>query len=129
MGALDGAIAGLFAEAFGSIFLDARLFRKQRTETGGGSVVVTFAPGEPVKVQQDDRSRAFSVPEGGAPLQSGFIMLAVANGVELLGPVPGDHLDLNGARYTIGPPISLDPAGSHYRFPATIVPEGSAVSG
>lgn len=120
MGLLDGAIAGFFGAVFGDIFLDARIFRETLTDDGKGGWIKGPPVSHDVKVQEDDLSEVARAAAGYTAEDSRFLILTEGFPADFEASTDW-RLAFQGRFFKLNPPISLDPAKSHYVVRATRV--------
>jgi hypothetical protein len=111
MGLLNGDLAGVFAAAFGPIYLDATLHRANTfTDDGsGGGTGSGFADGEPVKAQLESASQGMRAAEGYTDTDQRILVLA--SGVAPISV--DDQITVAGTRWGIAS-VGRDPAHAYY---------------
>lgn len=76
MGLLSGDLAGVFATAFGPIYLNASLYRATITPDGQGGGTEAFAAPEAIKAQLDATTQAMQRAEGYVDTDQRILVLA-----------------------------------------------------
>lgn len=114
MGLLDGGIAALFGDVFGSLYLSAVLERVVKSPDGeGGATTVTTT--QPCKVQQDRVTDAMRADGGYTENDVRFLILQAG----IIGPLDSDcRLVFEGVRYLLASP-EQDPTRSYWACRAT----------
>lgn len=113
MGLLDGELAGVFAAAFGPIYLDASLYRANggADDGAGGGPGNGFAAPETVKAQVDATTQAMRAAEGFVDTDQRIIVLA--SGVDPI--TTDDEIEVSGTRWKIAS-VTQDPAQAYYEM-------------
>lgn len=116
MGLLDGDIANLFGQVFGTFYLDATLIRVTLVPDGeGGGTTSTTTTA--AKVQRDAITEAMRTNGGYTQRDARFLILRSPTVGDL---TSDDRLDHDGTTWALSNPES-DPAGSYWAVRATPV--------
>lgn len=112
---LNGGLQGVFAGAFGSIYLPGTLWRVRRTEGAGGTFTETPIP-TPCRVQVDSATEAM---RGDAGYSDRDVSILILQG-GLVGPAPttDDQVTAKGVRWALASVIE-DPASTYWLCRAT----------
>lgn len=111
MGLLDGELAGVFAAAFGPIYLDGSLYRSTLTHDGAGGGTEAFAGPEDVKAQVDATTQAMRDAPGYIDTDQRIIVLAA--GIDPI--TTDDEIEVDGVRWQIAS-VNQDPAKAYYEL-------------
>lgn len=112
MGLLNGDIQALFGNVFGGLYLDATIYRANRTTDDAGNVS-DAETSESCKVQIEDLTERM-IEQGDFNVGDRAIII-LTEGVSAP-PVKDDEIEVDGgARWKIASPITeTDPAGSYW---------------